>query len=93
MLNDLFVAIIDGIELAIVKLDPTVGIMVMVGTGGFLLGSRALWHGAKRLSLGAMHMLLTVFDDWRGRPPIDKRTLAAVLSRCRRVSLLSEILI
>ena len=66
--------------------------MAMVGTGGFLLVSRALWHGAERLSLGgAMHML-TVFDDGRGRPPIDKRTLAAVLFKVsQRVAIVPNI--
>lgn len=76
------------IELVIgVKRDPTFGMMVMVGIGGTLIEvlRDVAWRQAPFRPDEALRMLdelrmRSIFDGVRGKPPINKQTLAALLS-------------
>ena len=76
------------IELAIgVKRDPTFGMMVMVGMGGTLIEvlRDVAWRKAPFRPDEALRMLeelrmRALFDGVRGKPPINKKPLASLLS-------------
>lgn len=76
------------IELVIgVKRDPTFGMMVMVGMGGILVEvlRDVAWRRAPFSPDEALRMLdelhmRAIFDGVRGKPPINKQALAALLS-------------
>ena len=76
-----------------IKRDPTFGMMVMVGIGGFLVEvlRDVAWRRAPVKPDEALLMLndlrmRAIFDGVRGKPPVDKPTLASLISRVSRLA-------
>jgi acetate---CoA ligase (ADP-forming) len=88
-------AMADGeLELIVgAKRDPTFGMMVMVGIGGFLVEvlRDVAWRRAPvqpdeaLLMLGDLRMR-AIFDGVRGKLPVDRPTLACLISRVSRLA-------